>query len=97
MSERREAQAAGEVRAVGLVPHRERAQHTALLREPELLQPPLQELPRRQPPFLLTTLRGRLIGTQKDVSPRHGHPDGVGNALLRFEGSFLHGDHCSGQ
>src|SRR5688572_19548220 len=48
-----------------------RTQDTALLREAELLQPALQELPRRHSPLLLAAFGRRLLAAEKNVAPRH--------------------------
>ena len=51
------------------------AQDAALVREAELLQPALQELPGRQPALLLAALRRGLVAAEKDVPPRDGDAD----------------------
>jgi acetyl esterase/lipase len=52
-----------------------RPQDATLLRQPELLQPPFQELPRGKPAFLFTAFRGRLIAAEKDVATGYRHAD----------------------
>ena len=74
--------ALADAQAVGLG-----AQDAALVRQAELLQPPLQKVPRRQAAFLLAALRGRLVAAEKDVPPRDGDADRGGDLSLRFESS----------
>ena len=45
-----------------------RAEDAALLREAQLLQPPLQELPGGQAALLVAALRSRLVAAEKDVA-----------------------------
>src|SRR5438132_3718430 len=52
-----------------------RPQDATLVRELQLLQPPLQEVPRRPAAILLAAFRICLIAAEKDVTPRHGHAD----------------------
>ena len=52
--------------AVGFAP-----QDAALLRQPELLQTPLEKLPCGKAAVSFTTFRRRLIAAEKDVSTRH--------------------------
>ena len=54
-----------------------RPQDAALLRQAELLQPALEEFPRRQTAFLLAALRVGLIAAEKNVPPRDGHADAL--------------------
>src|SRR5690349_7262362 len=49
------------------------AQDTALFRELQLLEPPLQEVPRCQTAFLVAAHRRRLVAAEKDVAARHIH------------------------
>src|SRR5262245_27506580 len=72
-----------------------RAQNPAVLREPEFLEPLLQELPRREPAFLLAALGVRLIAAEKDVAARHRRADGVGHCSLRIPVA-LHTPYSSG-
>src|SRR5262245_43489594 len=65
--------------AVGL-----RAENAALLRQPELLQAPLEEVPRRQPALLLAALRVGLIAAEEDVAPRDRDADAVRDRALRL-------------
>src|SRR5207247_5881358 len=58
-----------------------RTQDSSLLRQPELLQPPLQKLPCCEPAVLLATLRGRLVAAEKDVAPRDRHTDALSDLL----------------
>src|SRR5436309_12570642 len=52
-----------------------RAQNPALLRQPELFEPSLQEVPRSQPAIFFAALRRRLIAAEEDVPPRHRNAD----------------------
>src|SRR5688572_29054160 len=58
------------------------AQDAAVLREAELLEAPLQELPGRQAPFLVAAFRGGLVAAEKNVSPGLGDADRGGNLFL---------------
>ena len=69
--------ALADAQAVGLG-----AQDAALLRQPELLQPPLQKVPGRQPAFLVAALRRGLIAAEKDVPPRDRDADRIGDLSL---------------
>src|SRR5262245_19415220 len=60
------------------------AQDAALLRQPELFQPALQEIPRREAPTLVAALRVRLIAAEKNVTPRDRDADGRRNGALRL-------------
>lgn len=65
--------------AVGL-----RAENAAPIRQAELLQAPLQELPRGQAPFLVAAFRRRLVAAEKDVPPRDGDANRACDLSLRF-------------
>ena len=58
------------------------AQDAALLRQIQLSQTPLEELPRFEPARCVAALRGGLISAEKDVSPGDRHADGNGDLLL---------------
>jgi hypothetical protein len=58
------------------------AKNSALFGEAELLQAPLEKLPRRQAAFLVTAFRSRLVAAEKNVPPRDGHADRGGDFLL---------------
>src|SRR5262252_704252 len=60
-----------------------RAQDAALLRQPELLEAPFEELPRREAAFLLAALRIRLVAAEKDVPPRARDADRLRDRALR--------------
>ena len=49
-----------------------RSEDAALLRQFELLQPPLQEVPRGEAAILVTAFWIRLIAAEKDMAPRDG-------------------------
>src|SRR5713101_3205014 len=59
-------------------------QDAALLRQPTLLQPALEQLPRRQTAIFFAALRVGLIAAEKDVPPRHADPDAVRDRSLRL-------------
>src|SRR5262245_60708365 len=61
-----------------------RAQNPALLRQPQLLEPVLEEIPRRLPTLLVTALRFRLIAAEKDMPSRHGDADMCRDGALRL-------------
>ena len=56
--------------AVGL-----RAKDAALLRELQLFEAPLQEIPCGKATLLVTAFRFGLIAAEKDMAPRDGHTD----------------------
>src|SRR5438128_1955489 len=60
------------------------SEDAALLGEAELLQPPLEKIPRGKAAVLLATLRVRLIAAQKDVPPRDADPDALRDCALRL-------------
>jgi len=59
-----------------------RAQDAALLRQLQLLQPPLEELPRGKAALLVAALRLCLIAAEKDVAPRDRNTDAGGDVAL---------------
>src|SRR5262245_5648138 len=61
-----------------------RAKDAPLLRELQLLQSPLQELPGGKAALFVAALRIRLIAAQKDVTPRDRYADCVGDDSLRI-------------
>ena len=65
-----------DAQAVGLRP-----QDAALLRKPQLLEPPLKKVPGRKAAILVAALRRRLIGAEKNVPARHRDADGLRNGL----------------
>ena len=62
------------------------AQDAALLGQPELLEAPLQKVPRREAAILVAAFRLRLIAAEKDVPPRDRHAD----ALRRSRAAIRH-------
>src|SRR5436190_21935854 len=66
--------------AIGL-----RAKYAAALGQSELLQPPLEILPRHQGALALAALRVRLVAAQENVAPRAADAYGVRNRLLPLE------------
>src|SRR5438034_7440873 len=61
-----------------------RAQNSTLLGQAELLETPLQKIPRREPAILLAAFRRGLIAAKKNVATRHRHADRCGDRALRF-------------
>src|SRR6185295_14910844 len=59
-------------------------QDAALLRQAELLQAALEELPRREPALLLAAFRGGLVAAEKNVAPRDRDADAVRDVALRI-------------
>ena len=60
------------------------AQDAALFRESELLEPPLQVVPRRQPAIFLAALWLRLITTEKNMTARTRDAARLRRLLLGF-------------
>ena len=52
------------------------AKDAALLGEPQLLETPLQEIPRGNAAFLVTAFRFGLVAAEKNMASRDGHTDG---------------------
>src|SRR5690606_22651791 len=63
-----------------------RAQHPALVRQAEFLQPLLQEVPRLDAARLVAALGIRLIAAQEDVPLAHGYADRLRELLLGIGG-----------
>src|ERR1043166_9550907 len=61
-----------------------RAEDAPLLRQPELLQSPLEKLPRGETAILVAALRVRLIAAEKDVPPCHADANRRRDAALRL-------------
>src|SRR5215470_3279417 len=73
----RDRTALADAQAVGLRP-----QDASLFRQAELLQPALQEIPRRQAAILLAALRVGLIAAEKNVAPRDRDADALRDVAL---------------
>src|SRR4051794_20716588 len=73
----RDRSAFADAQAVGLG-----AEDAALLRQTELLQPPLEKLPRGEAAVFLAALRVRLIAAEEDVPPRDRHADRLRHGAL---------------
>src|SRR5206468_7635445 len=56
-------------------------QNTALFRQPELLQPALEKVPRGKTALFLAAFRGGLIAAEENVAPRHRDADAVGDCI----------------
>ena len=69
-----------------------RAQDPALIRQAELGEPPLEEIPRGDAAVSLAALRFGLIGAKKDVAPRHGDANRLGDRSLRVRHRYGRGD-----
>jgi hypothetical protein len=59
-----------------------RAQDAALLRQLQLLEAPLEELPRRKAALLVAALRLCLVAAEKDVPPGDRNADACGDVAL---------------
>ena len=59
-----------------------RSKDAALFRETQLLEPPLEKIPRRKSAFLVAAFRCCLIATQEDVPSRDVHADRRRNSPL---------------
>src|SRR5438067_9763577 len=72
-----------------------RSENAALLGEAELLQPTLEEFPRRQTALFLAAFRIRLIAAEEDVTPRGVDADRLRDRALRVgchQPSALHSE-----
>src|SRR5436190_5847459 len=63
-----------------------RSENAALLGEAELLQPALEEFPRRETALFLAAFRIRLIAAEEDVTPRGVDADRLRDRALRVGG-----------
>ena len=62
--------------AVGL-----RSKDPALLGQAQLLQPPLEKIPRGQPALLIAAFRCRGVAAKKDMPSRNGNTNRLGNGV----------------
>src|SRR5262245_57964351 len=69
-----------------------RPQDAAPIGQPELLEPPLEEVPGHQAAFLVATLRRRLVAAEKDVPRRDRHADRCRDRSLRVSRHLVEPD-----